>query len=76
MGIHEDFVKVRVMGEHLVSTYIKEPPFFINFSLEAPPLEDIKDSRILALLGTSVTTDHISPAGAIPKDMPAGSFLL
>ena len=58
------------------STYIKEPPFFKDFSLEAPPLKDIKDAKILALLGNSVTTDHISPAGAIPKDMPAGKYLL
>ena len=58
------------------STYIKEPPFFKDFSLEAPPLKDIKEAKILALLGNSVTTDHISPAGAIPKDMPAGKYLL
>ena len=58
------------------STYIREPPFFIDFPLEAPPLNDIIDSRVLALLGVSVTTDHISPAGAIPKDMPAGKYLI
>ena len=58
------------------STYIKEPPFFINFPLKAPLLEDIHNAKILALLGTSVTTDHISPAGAIPKDIPAGTYLL
>jgi len=58
------------------STYIREPPFFINFPLEEPPLEDIKNSRVLVLLGVSVTTDHISPAGAIPEDMPAGQYLI
>jgi aconitate hydratase len=58
------------------STYIREPPFFIDFPLEEPPLEDVVDSRVLALLGVSVTTDHISPAGAIPADMPAGKYLI
>ncbi|MFX1323735.1 MAG: aconitase family protein, partial [Promethearchaeota archaeon] len=58
------------------STYIREPPYFINFPLNKPSLKDITDARVLALLGTSVTTDHISPAGAISKDMPAGKYLL
>ncbi|MFX1337644.1 MAG: aconitate hydratase AcnA [Promethearchaeota archaeon] len=58
------------------STYIREPPFFVNFPLEETPLEDIKNSRVLALLGGSVTTDHISPAGTIPKDMPAAQYLI
>jgi len=58
------------------STYIREPPYFINFPKELPPLKNIKDARVLALLGESVTTDHISPAGAIPRDMPAGKYLL
>ncbi|MHA1915868.1 MAG: aconitate hydratase AcnA [Promethearchaeota archaeon] len=58
------------------STYIREPPFFIDFPLEVPSLEDITDSRVLALLGVSVTTDHISPAGAIPEEMPAGKYLI
>ena len=58
------------------STYIREPPFFINFSLEELPIKDIKNSKVLALLGGSVTTDHISPAGAIPEDMPAGQYLI
>lgn len=58
------------------STYIKEPPFFIDFPLEPPPLEDIKNSKVLALLGISITTGHISPAGAIPEDMPAGQYLI
>jgi aconitate hydratase len=58
------------------STYIREPPFFVDFPLEVPPMEDIKEARILAVLGNSVTTDHISPAGAIPEDMPAGKYLI
>lgn len=58
------------------STYIREPPFFINFPLKTPALDDIQNSKVLALLGESVTTDHISPAGVIPEDMPAGRYLI
>jgi len=58
------------------STYIQEPPFFEGFSLEPPPIEEIRDARVLAIFGDSVTTDHISPAGAIKKDSPAGRYLL
>ncbi|MFW9819205.1 MAG: aconitate hydratase AcnA [Candidatus Thorarchaeota archaeon] len=58
------------------STYIREPPYFINFPLVTEPLKDIKNSKVLALLGDSVTTDHISPAGTIPHDMPAGNYLI
>jgi aconitate hydratase len=58
------------------STYIREPPFFINFPLEEPPIIDIKEARVIALLGDSITTDHISPAGTIPIDMPAGKHLI
>ncbi|RMD77953.1 MAG: aconitate hydratase [Gammaproteobacteria bacterium] len=58
------------------STYIKEPPFFQGLGPEPEPLEDIEGARVLALLGDSVTTDHISPAGAIPEDSPAGRYLL
>jgi len=57
------------------STYIKEPPFFKKLTREVPKIQDIKGARILALLGDSVTTDHISPAGAIPADGPAGVYL-
>ena len=57
------------------STYIKEPPFFKDISPNAPELRDINEARILALLGDNVTTDHISPAGTIPADSPAGSYL-
>ncbi len=58
------------------STYIKNPPYFENFSLEKTPPSDIKKARGLLLLGDSITTDHISPAGAIPPDYPAGRYLL
>ena len=58
------------------STYIQEPPFFQGLSKEPPPVEEIRGARVLALLGDSVTTDHISPAGAIPEDSPAGKYLV
>ncbi|MHA1110230.1 MAG: aconitate hydratase AcnA [Promethearchaeota archaeon] len=58
------------------STYIREPPFFVDFPLVTPPLQNIKGARVLALVGDSVTTDHISPAGAIPKDMPSAQYLI
>lgn len=58
------------------STYIKKPPYFDGFSLQATPPEDINDARALMLLGDSVTTDHISPAGAIPESYPAGKYLI
>jgi aconitate hydratase len=58
------------------SRYIRNPPFFKNFSMELPDLEDIKAARALLVLGDSVTTDHISPAGAIPVDYPAGQYLI
>ena len=57
------------------STYVRRPPFFEGMTLEVPPLSDIHGARVLALLGQSVTTDHISPAGAIPKHEPAGLYL-
>jgi aconitate hydratase len=57
------------------STYIQEPPFFHNFSLEVRPKGDIKGARPLAIFGDSVTTDHISPAGAIKPNSPAGWYL-
>ncbi|WP_028986551.1 aconitate hydratase AcnA [Thermicanus aegyptius] len=58
------------------STYIQEPPFFENLSPEAGHLEEIKKAAVLALLGDSVTTDHISPAGSIAVNSPAGKYLL
>ncbi|MDD5199552.1 MAG: aconitate hydratase [Terrimicrobiaceae bacterium] len=57
------------------STYIQEPPFFENFSMEAGTIVAIQGARPLAILGDSVTTDHISPAGAIKASSPAGKFL-
>jgi aconitate hydratase len=57
------------------STYIQEPPFFDELTPEISSVEDIHGARVLALLGDSITTDHISPAGAIPVDGPAGKFL-
>ncbi len=58
------------------STYIREPNFFDDFSLELPEITDIKGAHALAILGHSITTDHISPAGAIPKEGPAGKYLI
>ena len=58
------------------STYIRNPPFFENFTLEPTPPSDIVGARALAVLGDSVTTDHISPAGSIPADSPAGRYLI
>ena len=58
------------------STYIKKPPYFDNFDLKFDIPSDVKDSKVLLLLGDSVTTDHISPAGAIPQDYPAGQYLI
>jgi len=57
------------------STYIQEPPFFIDMSPLTTPIEPIKGGKVLIKVGDSVTTDHISPAGSIPKDMPAGQYL-
>jgi aconitate hydratase len=57
------------------STYIRKPPFFEALTLDLPPPLRISNARVLALLGDSVTTDHISPAGAIPADSPAGVWL-
>jgi len=57
------------------STYIQEPPFFVGLSKDAPPIAPVEDARCLALLGDSVTTDHISPAGAIKKGTPAADYL-
>ncbi|MFO0872175.1 MAG: aconitate hydratase AcnA [Pirellulales bacterium] len=58
------------------STYIQEPPFLVDLTPELPPLQPLRGARVLALLGDSVTTDHISPAGSIAKDGPAGRFLV
>ena len=58
------------------STYVRNPPFLEGVTLEPAPLVDITGGRVLALLGDSITTDHISPAGSIKKDSPAGKYLM
>ncbi|MCS6775546.1 MAG: aconitate hydratase AcnA [Chloroherpetonaceae bacterium] len=58
------------------STYIQEPPYFENFRMELEPVQDIRGARALAIFGDSVTTDHISPAGAIRPASPAGRYLI
>ena len=57
------------------STYVRRPPFFDNLPRDPQPREDIRDARVLAVLGDSVTTDHISPAGGIAKNSPAAMYL-
>ncbi len=57
------------------STYVRKPPYFDGMGMEPAPVTDISGARVLALLGDSVTTDHISPAGAIKPDSPAGKYL-
>jgi aconitate hydratase len=58
------------------STYIKNPPYFENMAAEPGAVEDIHGARVLGLFGDSITTDHISPAGSIKKDSPAGRYLI
>jgi len=58
------------------STYVRNPPFLEGVTMEPAPLTDIAGARVLALLGDSITTDHISPAGSIKKDSPAGKYLM
>ncbi|GAA2758176.1 aconitate hydratase [Actinopolymorpha rutila] len=58
------------------STYVRKPPYFDGMAAEPTPVSDITGARVLAKLGDSVTTDHISPAGSIKKDSPAGAYLL
>ena len=58
------------------STYIKNPPYFDGMKLEPSALREIHNARVLAVLGDSVTTDHISPAGSIPKTTPGGTYLI
>ncbi|HWQ45063.1 MAG TPA: aconitate hydratase AcnA [Methanosarcina barkeri] len=59
-----------------MSTYIQEPPYFVDFPLSPLSPKDVRDARVLALFGDSITTDHISPAGDIPSDSPAGRYLI
>ena len=58
------------------STYVRNPPFFDDLAVQPVPLRDISGARVLAVLGDSITTDHISPAGSIKKDSPAGKYLI
>jgi aconitate hydratase len=58
------------------STYVQNPPYFQGITKEPQPISDISGARILALLGDKITTDHISPAGSIKKDSPAGKYLI
>ncbi len=57
------------------STYVRKPPYFDGMSAQPDPVDDVRGARVLALLGDSVTTDHISPAGSIKADSPAGKYL-
>ena len=79
-GSNETWNQIPVKGGDLFawdreSTYIQEPPFFDEMTLELPPIRPIEEARVLVKVGDSVTTDHISPAGAIAKTSPAGQFL-
>ena len=58
------------------STYVKHPPYFVDMPAKPAPVKDISGARVLALLGDSITTDHISPAGSIKEDSPAGKYLV
>jgi aconitate hydratase len=73
--------KIPVKGGELFnfdakSTYIQEPPFFVNLTPQPGKIQPINNARVLVMVGDSVTTDHISPAGAIKKDSPAGHYLM
>jgi aconitate hydratase len=77
---NDDWNHIPVKGGELFawdekSTYIQEPPFFTDLSADPKPISGIHGARVLAWVGDSVTTDHISPAGSIKKDGPAGKFL-
>ncbi|HZA02894.1 MAG TPA: aconitate hydratase AcnA [Hyphomicrobiaceae bacterium] len=58
------------------STYVQNPPYFLRIAKEPPPITDIVAARVLGLFGDKITTDHISPAGSIKKDSPAGRYLM
>jgi aconitate hydratase len=58
------------------STYVRHPPYFEDMPPQPPPVQDVRGARVLAVLGDSITTDHISPAGSIKKDSPAGKYLM
>ena len=71
-----DITKSTTFAWDTRSTYIRKPPYFDNFSPELKRPSDLKNGRALMMLGDTVTTDHISPAGAIPEDYPAGRYLV
>src|SRR5947208_7668926 len=78
---NDEWNKIPVHGGELFefdesSTYIQEPPFFTDLSPEPKPIQPIQGARVLVMVGDSVTTDHISPAGSIKKDSPAGKYLI
>jgi aconitase A len=58
------------------STYVKHPPYFVDMQPSPPPVQDVRGARVLAVLGDSITTDHISPAGSIKPQGPAGRYLI
>jgi len=68
--------KGKVYAWDEASTYVKNPPYFDGMTMTAPAINDVRDARVLAILGDSVTTDHISPAGNIAKSSPAASYLV
>jgi aconitate hydratase len=70
-----DFPKGKIYAWDDTSTYVKNPPYFDGMTMKPAARTDIKGARLLALLGDSVTTDHISPAGSIAPDSPAGKYL-
>jgi aconitate hydratase len=78
---NEDWNAIPTKGDLLYawsedSTYIQRPPYFENFTVDVAPLSDIRNARVLLLLGDSITTDHISPAGDIAVNSPAGQYLI
>jgi aconitate hydratase len=78
---NDQWNKIPVKGGELfnfdpASTYIQEPPFFTHLSAQPGKIEPITSARVLVMVGDSVTTDHISPAGSIKKDSPAGKYLM
>jgi aconitate hydratase len=78
---NEEWNRIPVKGGELfnwaeASTYIQEPPFFVDLSKDPSPIKHIEGARVLVMVGDSVTTDHISPAGSIKKDSPAGRYLM
>jgi aconitate hydratase len=70
-----DIPKGSVYAWDDASTYIQEPPFFMDLTPEVPDIESVEGARVLVKAGDSTTTDHISPAGSIPEDYPAGKYL-